>query len=91
LENSELDSAELGLYNQAMKPLFYLACLFFITGCAHVSNIDPMTVKKLRMGIPSYDPCIRCGEQWQQLPNWEHEAIIRHQRMIRETDNGRRL
>lgn len=69
--------------------LLFLALLS--SGCAHVTDMDPMAVKKYYYGYKPYDPCIRCGEQWQQLPNWEHEAIIRHQRMIRETENGKRL
>lgn len=45
-----------------------------LTACG---TVDPMAVKKYQMGYKSYDPCIRCGEQWEQLPNWRHEAIIR--------------
>lgn len=48
-----------------------------LTGC---SSLDPMAVKKHYYGYKSYDPCIRCGETWQQLPNWQHEAIIRRNR-----------
>jgi len=25
----------------------------------------------------AHDPCIRCGEQFQQIPNFENEALIR--------------
>lgn len=48
-----------------------------VSGC---STLDPMTAKKTVWGYRSYDPCIRCGERWQQLPNWEHEAVIRASR-----------
>jgi len=48
-----------------------------VSGCA---SMDPMAVKKFYYGYKHYDPCLRCGEQWTQLPNWEHEAIIRRNR-----------
>lgn len=28
----------------------------------------------------SYDPCTKCGETFQQIPNWVNEAQIRHAR-----------
>jgi hypothetical protein len=48
-----------------------------LTGCGTVSYYD---VKKAAMGYKPHDPCIRCGEKWQQLPNWQHEAVIRRNR-----------
>lgn len=39
-----------------------------------------MAIKKAAYGYKHYDPCIRCGEKWTQLPNWENEAIIRRAR-----------
>lgn len=48
-----------------------------LSGCA---SVDPMQIKKLHYGYKPYDPCIRCGEKFQQLPNWRNEAIIRRER-----------
>lgn len=56
-----------------MRTLIILASLA-LTGCA---AIDPISIKKYQLGYKQYDPCIRCGERFTQLPNWEHEAIIR--------------
>jgi hypothetical protein len=55
----------------------HLVILSLISGC---SSLEPMQVKKHYLGYRHYDPCIRCGEKFQQLPNFEHEAIIRRQR-----------
>lgn len=54
-----------------------LVLALLASGC---SSIDTMSLKKQYYGYKQYDPCIRCGEKWQQLPNWEHEAIIRRNR-----------
>lgn len=59
-----------------MKTLSILL-LLLVQGCA---SLDTMTVKKHYLGYKHYDPCIRCGERFQQLPNFEHEAIIRRNR-----------
>jgi hypothetical protein len=59
-----------------MKTLV-LALLLALTGCANVSYYD---IKKASMGYKPYDPCIKCGEKWQQLPNWTNEAVIRRNR-----------
>lgn len=61
-----------------MKLLALLAVLS-LTGCATL-DLDTMAVKKAALGYRHYDPCIRCGEKWTQLPNWENEAIIRRAR-----------
>jgi hypothetical protein len=56
-----------------MRSLLILAVIA-LTGC---TSIDTLSVKKYYLGYRQYDPCIRCGEKFTQLPNWEHEAIIR--------------
>lgn len=57
--------------------LALLALILAVQGCA---SVDTLQVKKAYFGYKSYDPCIRCGEKFQQLPNWQNEAIIRRQR-----------
>lgn len=59
-----------------MRALVILAVVA-LTGCA---SVDTMSIKKYQMGYRQYDPCIRCGEKFTQLPNWTNEAIIRNQR-----------
>jgi hypothetical protein len=53
-----------------MKYLIVLA--LFLTGCSSYRPLCP--------GTRYYDPQICRGEKWQQLPNFENEALIRHQR-----------
>lgn len=68
-----------------MRKLIILAICLVISGC---STIDTISIKKWSMGYRSYDPCIRCGEKWQQLPNWENEAIIRNARCAQGIDTA---
>jgi hypothetical protein len=64
-----------------MLKLAVLSLVFVgLTGCATNQSTTVMTVKKYHYGYKPYDPCLKCGEQWHQLPNWEHEAIIRRNR-----------
>lgn len=64
-----------------MRLLAALALVTLLSGCATIDNIDTMALKKAAYGYKHYDPCIRCGEKWgQQIPNWNHEAIIRRNR-----------
>jgi hypothetical protein len=65
-----------------MRTIILGLCLA-ITGCA---SVDTMSVKKYQMGYRQYDPCIRCGEKFTQLPNWTHEAIIRNANCARGID-----
>lgn len=51
-----------------------LAIVLVLTGCAGVQY------RPLCPGTRYYDPQICRGETWQQLPNWDHEAIVRAQR-----------
>jgi hypothetical protein len=60
-----------------MRFLAVLA-LVLVTGCSGMP--DAYTYKKQALGYKSYDPCIRCGEKWTQLPNWENEAVLRRSR-----------
>ena len=39
-----------------------------LSGCSAIMLVDP------RAGYKSYDPCIRCGEKWDQFPNERYEA-----------------
>ena len=43
-----------------------------------------LAAKKFYYGYRQYDPCIRCGEKWQQLPNWDNEAIKRRYQLGQE-------
>lgn len=61
-----------------MRSLLILSAVL-LSGCASL-DIDTMAIKKAAYGYKHYDPCIRCGEKWTQLPNWENEAIIRRAR-----------
>jgi hypothetical protein len=61
-----------------MKKLLALLAIVAVTGCAGIT--DSYTYKKQALGYKHYDPCIRCGEQWTQFPNWENEAVIRRAR-----------
>jgi len=49
-----------------------ICSLFFLFGCAEYRPY----ASQYRAG----DPCIKCGEKFQQLPNWEYEAIVRKNR-----------
>lgn len=57
--------------------LFLITLAVLVTGCG---TVDPYQLKKASMGYKPYDPCIRCGDTWQQLPNQRYEAQIRRQR-----------
>ena len=46
-----------------------------LTGCAFINETTPKCP-----GLRAYDPQLCLGEQFQQLPNFENEAIIRRQR-----------
>lgn len=45
-----------------MKKLILLSLVLVQTGCA-------ILMPNARQGYKSYDPCIRCGEKWDQYPN----------------------
>ena len=62
-----------------------------ISGCASNSTNATgsqesiiLAAKKFSYGYRPYDPCIRCGEKWQQLPNWDNEAIKRRYQLGQE-------
>ena len=64
-----------------MRTLLLATLVLSLSGCAAIDSIDMMAIKKASYGYKHYDPCIRCGEKWgQQIPNWEHEAVIRRSR-----------
>lgn len=52
--------------------LALIAVVLVLSGCASYTTLCP--------GTRHYDPQICKGDKWQQLPNFENEAIIRHKR-----------
>lgn len=54
-----------------------LAILLALTGCSSLNNYRPLCP-----GTREYDPQICRGEKWQQLPNWDNEAVILRQRGV---------
>lgn len=59
-----------------MKSASILVVLALLSGCA---NMDWVKHDK-RKGYEDYDPCIRCGEKWYQLPNPPFDAQLRRER-----------
>lgn len=55
-----------------MRLIFLLFVVSLLTGCAFVKQ-TAMNCPGLR----SYDPQLCRGESFQQIPNFEHEALIR--------------
>lgn len=53
-----------------------LAIVLALTGCS------ALEYRPLCPGTRSYDPQICRGEKWQQLPNWDHEAVILRERGV---------
>ena len=53
----------------------YLAIVLLLSGCA--SSNPLLAYKPLCPGTRAYDPQICRGEKWQQLPNFENEALVR--------------
>jgi uncharacterized protein YcfL len=74
-----------------MRVIIVLASLLLVAGCSSTGSVRHtdstgrqqdivVTAKKFYYGYRPQDPCIRCGEKWQQLPNWDNEAIVRRSR-----------
>jgi len=57
-----------------MKVILVLVTAALLSGCSAVMLVDP------RAGYKPYDPCIRCGEKWDQFPNERYEAQKRRAR-----------
>ena len=55
--------------------LLIITVAVLLSGC---SSVDYYSIKKASMGYKPYDPCIRCGETWQHIPNFTHEAQRRN-------------
>ena len=60
-----------------MKHLAALVVIISLTGCANWEKnpASEWIIPSQRVGYTDYDPCIRCGEHWRQLPNpttWEN-------------------
>jgi hypothetical protein len=51
---------------------FILAIVLALTGCG--------SIRPYANQYRSYDPCIKCGERFYQIPNFENEALIRARR-----------
>jgi uncharacterized protein YceK len=59
-----------------MRPILLIAVVL-LSGCA--SNIEWLGQNQ-RAGYKSYDPCIKCGEKWTQIPPQSGDAVIRYNR-----------
>lgn len=59
-----------------MKTVIIAILAVVISGCAGTNQ----QIRRAQFGCKPYDPCVQLGERWSQLPNWEHEAIIRKTR-----------
>lgn len=57
---------------ETMRPIL-LAAVILLTGCA---NTEWLTGNSPRVGYKEYDPCIKCGEKWEQIPPPRHNAQI---------------
>lgn len=55
-----------------MRLIFLAIVAFLLTGCAFVKETSSICP-----GLRSYDPQFCRGESFQQIPNFEHEALIR--------------
>jgi hypothetical protein len=55
-----------------MAILLFIIVVVMLGGCAPFQPYP----NQYRAG----DPCIKCGERFEQIPNFEYEAIVRKQR-----------
>ena len=53
-----------------MRPILLVAVIL-LTGCA---NTEWLLGNSPRYGYKEYDPCIKCGEKWEQIPPPVHNA-----------------
>ena len=51
---------------------FLVITLLFLTGCANTEAWN-----KTKLGYRPEDPCIRCGEKWDQIPPQEFDAQVK--------------
>jgi hypothetical protein len=58
-----------------MRVIFLLCITSLLTACAFIDETASTCP-----GLRSYDPQFCRGQGFQQLPNFEHEALIRRQR-----------
>jgi len=56
-----------------MKVLLIVAASLAVTACSSLP--ETVTGANTATGYRHYDPCIRCGESWQRLPNREFNAL----------------
>ncbi len=52
---------------------FLAITILFLTGCAS----DMTAWNKTKLGYRPEDPCIRCGEKWDQIPPQEFDAQVK--------------
>ena len=57
-----------------MKYILMFGLAVVLSGCGTTQ------IKTYHQGYRSYDPCIKCGEKFQRIPNFENEASIRWNR-----------
>lgn len=55
-----------------MKTAIFILITLSISGCASIAG--QWITHTERYGYRLEDPCIRCGEKWDQLPNQRFEA-----------------
>jgi uncharacterized protein YceK len=56
-----------------MRKISAVLVVLLLSGCASTGSTEWLT-KSSRAGYKDYDPCIRCGEKWDQIPNEPFEA-----------------
>lgn len=54
-------------------PLAIIIASLTVTGCSSLGDV--VTGTHTTTGYRHYDPCIRCGESWQRVPNREFNAL----------------
>lgn len=63
------------MQESSVRYIFATIIAFLLTGCAFISTTVPLCP-----GTRHYDPQICKGEYFQQIPNFENEALIRRAR-----------
>ena len=55
-----------------MRNFLAIITVILLTGCANLIQWD-----QTKIGYRPEDPCIRCGEKWDQIPPQEFDAQIK--------------
>lgn len=78
-------SVHSNLKNKIASLFILPSLLISITACSSLP--EPITgVGNTHAGYRSVDPCIRCGEGWQFLPNEEWGALKRQAKVFEEIE-----